>query len=109
MKHDIIVVPNINSNAIMGANLISTSTTGGDRPTTNLNSMAIIASPDFPQLGGVPGWVVPNHAGQVTMVVQNCSPVDKHIPRGTKMGILENIHGEKIQPMDGKKIIEQLE
>jgi len=43
------------------------------------------------------------------MVVQNCSSADMHIPRGTKMGILENIHGEKIQPMDGKKIIEQLE
>ena len=25
------------------------------------------------------------------------------------MGILENIHREKIQPMDGKKIIKQLE
>jgi len=43
------------------------------------------------------------------MVVQNCSPVDMHIPRGTKMGLLDNIHGETIQPMDSKKIIEQLE
>jgi len=43
------------------------------------------------------------------MVVQNCSLVDMTIPRGTKMGLLENIHGETIQPMDGKKIIEQLE
>ncbi len=154
-KHDIVVVQNINSNAIMGADLIehlglvyyskkkkfafeneepqfykaqmetlsaviipaftqmpirmATATKGGNRPTKNLNCMAIISSPDFPQLGGGPGWVVPNHAGQVTMVVQNCSPVDLHIPRGTKMGTLENIHGEKIQPMDGKKIIEQLD
>jgi hypothetical protein len=155
VKHDIIVVQNINSNAIMGFDLIehlgevyyakkkkfafeteepqfreahmetlsaeiipaftqmpikmATSTTGGNRPATNLNCMATISSPDFPQLGGGPGWVVPNHTGQVTMVVQNCSPVDMHIPRGTNMGVLENIHGEKIQPMDGKKIVEQLE
>jgi hypothetical protein len=53
--------------------------------------------------------MVPYHAGQVTMVVQNCSPVYMIIPRGTKMGMLENIHGETVQPMDGWKIIEQLE
>jgi hypothetical protein len=81
---------------------------GGKRPATNLNCMATIMSNDFPQLSGGPGWLVPNHAGQVTMVVQNCSPVDLHIPRGTKMGVLENIHCEKIHPMDGKKIVEQL-
>jgi len=155
VRHDIIVVQNINSNATMGSDLIeqlgvvyyakkkkfafetdeplffeahmetlsaeiipaftqmpirmATSTKGGNRPATNLNCIATILSLEFPQLGGGPGWVVPNHAGQVTMVVQNCSPVDMHIPRGTKMGVLENIHGEKIQPMDGKKIIEQLE
>jgi len=64
---------------------------------------------DFPQLSGRPGWVLPNHAGQVTMVIQNCSPVDLHIPRGTKMGIFENVQGERILPMDGKKIVEQIE
>jgi hypothetical protein len=85
---------------------MATSTIGGNRPAINLNYMATIASPDFPQLGGGPGWVVPNHAGQVTMVVQNCSPVDMPIPRGTKMGMLENIHGEKLQP--SKKIIDFL-
>jgi hypothetical protein len=88
---------------------MATSTAGGNRPATNLNCMATILSPEFPQLGGGPGWIIPNHAGQVIMVVQNCSPVDMHIARGMKMGVLENIHGEKIQPMDGKNIIEQLE
>ncbi len=52
---------------------MATSTTGGNRPSTNLNCMATISSPEFPQLGGGPGWVVPNHAGQVTMVVQKPS------------------------------------
>ena len=155
VNHDIVIVSNLNSNAIMGIDLIehlglvykskkkkfsfeeeepqfreatmetlsaeiipaftqmpvrmATSTKGGNRPATNLNCMATIACSEFPELGGGPGWVVPNHAGQVTMVVQNCSPVDMHIPRGTKMGVLENIHGEEITPMDGKKIIEQIE
>jgi hypothetical protein len=154
VKHNVIVVNNLNSNAIMGIDLIeklglvykarkktfvfeeeepqfiqatmevisaefisaftqmpirmATSTEEGNRPATNLNCMATIMSNKFPQLSGGPGWVVPNHTGQVTMVVQNCSPVDLHIPRGTKMGVLENIHHEKIQPMDGKKIVEQL-
>ena len=154
VNHNVIVVNNLNSNAIMGIDLIeklglvykarkktfvfeeeepqlkqatmevisaefipaftqmpirmATSTKGGNRPATNLNCMATIMSNDFPQLSGGPGWVVPNHAGQVTMVVQNCSPVDLHIPRGTKMGVVENIHHEKIRPMDGKKIVEQI-
>jgi len=46
-----------------------TSTTGGNRPATNLNCMATILSSEFPQLGGGYGWVVPNHAGHITMVV----------------------------------------
>ncbi len=116
VKHEIIVVQNINSNAIMGADLIkhlgliyyakkeknafesdepqfweahmetlsakiipaftqipirmSTSTKGGNRPATNLNCMATIANLDFPQLGGRPGWVVPNQ-DKFAMVVQN--------------------------------------
>ncbi len=84
---------------------MATSTTGGNRPATNLNCMATIASSDFPQLGGGPGWVVPNHSGQVTMVVQNYSPVDMHIPRGTKMALLDNIHSETIYPMNGKRLL----
>jgi hypothetical protein len=87
---------------------MATSTNGGNRPATNLNCMTTIMSSDFPQLSDGPGWVVPNHAGQVTMVVQNCSPVDLHIQRGTKMGILENIHGIYIHPMYRKKIVEQI-
>ncbi len=77
---------------------MATSTDRGNRPVTNLNCMATIMSNDFPQLSGGPGWVIPNHAGQVTMVVQNCSPVDLHIPRGTKMGLIQNIHGKRILP-----------
>jgi len=44
---------------------MATSTTGGNRSTTYLLCMAIIASLDFPQLGGGPGpgWDVPNHGG----------------------------------------------
>jgi hypothetical protein len=87
---------------------MATSTDGGNRPATNLNYMATIMSNDFPQLSGEPGWVVPNQTGQVTMVVQNCSPTDLHIPRGTKMGVLENIHGKRILAIDGKKIVEQI-
>jgi hypothetical protein len=87
---------------------MATSTTGGNRLATNLNCMAIIASPDFPQLGGGPGWVIPNHAGQVKMVVQNCSPVDMHILRGTKMGILETYMERKISQWMERKLLRSL-
>ncbi len=60
---------------------MATSTNGGNCPATNLNSMATIISKVFPQLSGGPGWVVPSHTGQITMVVQNCSPVGLHIPK----------------------------
>ncbi len=59
---------------------MTTSTIWGNRPATSLNCIATIMSNNFLQLSAVPGWVDPNHAGQVKMVVQNCSPVDLHIP-----------------------------
>ena len=89
---------------------MATATKGGNRPATNLNCKAgTIACSKFPELGSGPGWVIPNHACQLTMVVQNCSPVDMQIPRGTKMCVLENIQGEQMMTLDGKKIIEQIE
>jgi hypothetical protein len=35
--------------------------------------------------------------------------VDMHNPRGTQMGLLENIQGQKILPMDNEKFIEKIE
>ena len=145
-KHNVVVVDNLNSAAIMGIDLIdklgitynsrkrefsfegseptyttaaistlsaemipayavmpiqlSSLTRGALRPGPNLRSMATIACADFPLLSGGPGLVVPNHAGHVTMLVQNCSPVDIEIPRGTVMGELENIHQEKLTPLN---------
>ena len=150
VKHNVIVVDNLNSAAIMGIDLIdklgityisrkrefvfqeqepafriasmstmsaeiipayacmpirvSTLTTGSQRPGPNLRSMATIHCKEFPLLSGGPGLVVPNHAGQVTVLVQNCSPVDIELPRGITVGELENIHHEKLQPLDTDKL-----
>ena len=83
--------------------------TGSQRPGPNIRSMATVQCTDFPLLSGGPGLVVPNHAGHVTVLVQNCGPVDIEIPRGTNMGELENIHHETLTPLDGAKLCEMLE
>ena len=154
VRHNVIVVSHLNSNAIMGIDLIkklglvyaarkekfyfeedgpqfqtaqmetlaaevipaftqmpvrmAASSKGGLRPATGLNCMATVASTEFPCLSGGPGLVVPNHAGQITMVIQNCSPVDLHLPRGTQMGTLENISEEELKPMDNEKLLEAM-
>ena len=146
IKHNVLVVDNINSPAIMGIDLIdklgisynsrkrifttetsepvfttaalstlasqiipafavmpirlSSLTTGSSRPGPNLRSMATIISQEFPLLSGGPGLVVPNHAGHVTVLVQNCGPTDMEIPRGVIVGELENIHNEILQPLN---------
>ena len=86
---------------------VSTLTQGSQRPGPNLRSMATIVCRDFPLLSGGPGLVVPDHAGHVTVLVQNCSPVDMEIPRNTVIGELENIHALKLTPLDATKLLQR--
>ena len=39
-------------------------------------SVSTIANPDFPQLFPHPGLVVPDHQGDVTIMLQNCGTTD---------------------------------
>ena len=46
-------------------------------------SISTIANLDFPQVFSQPGLVVPDHQGDVTLILQNCSGQDIEIPRGS--------------------------
>ena len=48
-------------------------------------SVSTIGNPSFPALCAQPGLVVPDHQGDVTIMLQNCSNVDMEIPRCTAM------------------------
>jgi hypothetical protein len=56
-----------------------------------LKSVSTIGNLDFPQIFAQPGLVIPNHQGDVTIQLQNCSDVDITIPRDTVIGYIENL------------------
>jgi hypothetical protein len=44
---------------------------------------------------GPPGIVVPDHFGNVSLILQHCSDVDFNIARGTLVGNFENLSGNE--------------
>ena len=74
-----------------------------------LKSVTTIGNPDYPALFAQPGLVVPNHQGDVTLLLQNCGDVDMEIPRCTAIGYLENLQNKsfnEIYAIDEQKIEE---
>jgi hypothetical protein len=72
-----------------------------------IQSVTTIGNPDFPALFSQPGLVEPNHQGDVTLLLQNCSDVDIEIPRCTAIGFLENLQNEtfkQIQAIDQNQL-----
>ena len=57
--------------------------------------MTTVGNNDFPGLFAQPGLVVPNHQGDVTILLQNCTDVDMEIPRCTVIGFIENLTNEE--------------
>ena len=56
-----------------------------------IKSVTTVGNPDYPAIFSQPGLVVPNHQGDVTLLLQNCSDVDMEIRRCTAIGFLENL------------------
>ena len=74
-----------------------------------LKCVTTIGTLDFPMLFSQPGLVVPNHQGDVTIMLQNCSDQDIEIPRNTTLGYLENLNNKefnKISVIDQEKVKE---
>ena len=62
-----------------------------------LKSVSTIGNLDFPQIFAQPGLVIPNHQGDVTVLMQNCSDMDIEIPRDTVVGYIENLQNESFE------------
>jgi hypothetical protein len=81
-------------------------TTTGARHTpmaAGFKSVSTVGNIDHPQLFAQPGLVIPDHLGDVTIMLQNMSDVDIEIPRCTTIGSIENLNNEyfgKISPID---------
>ena len=74
-----------------------------------LKCVTTIGNLDFPVLFSQPGLVVPNHQGDVTIMLQNCSDQDIDIPRNTTLGYLENFKNKEfnnISMIDQEKVKE---
>ena len=76
---------------------VATITPEGQRPVAGLQAVATIQSAVSPLLSGGPGLVRTNQLGEVTVMLQNCSPCEINISRGDILGTLECIHGSHIE------------
>ena len=56
-----------------------------------LKCVTMIGNLNFPMLFAQQGLVVPNHQGDVTIILRNCSVQGIEIPRNTTLGYLENV------------------
>jgi hypothetical protein len=61
-----------------------------------LKSVITIGNPDYPALFPQPGLVVPNHEGDVTILLQNFGDVEIEIPRCTAIGYLSSCGGQAV-------------
>jgi hypothetical protein len=59
-----------------------------------IKSITTVGNPDYPALFLQPRLVVPNIQGDFTILLQNCSDVDKEFPRCTTIGVLENLQND---------------
>ncbi len=57
-------------------------------------SVSTIGNIDHPQLFAQPGLVIPDHQGDMTIMLQNMSDVDIEIPRCTTIGFIENLNND---------------
>jgi hypothetical protein len=76
-----------------------------------IQSVTTVRNPDFPALFSQPGLVEPNHQGDITLLLQNCSGVDVEIPRCTAIGFLENLQNDtfkQIQAIDHNQLEKEM-
>ena len=75
-----------------------------------LKAVTTVENPGYSALFSQPELVVPNHQGDVTILLQNCGDVDMEIPRCTAIGFLENLQNDtfnEIYVLDEKKMEEE--
>jgi transposase InsO family protein len=79
---------------------VSATGVGGLTLPPNILALAHVGSPLLPLLNGGPGLVQTSDTGQVTIRLNNCSPSDIEIPRGTHIGFLESVQPSSVSLID---------
>ena len=81
----------------------------GFRPPAGITAVATVHAPNAPLLSGGPGLVVTNQLGEVTILLQNCSPNTIDIARGDVLGSIECIQGKHIEQVRIEEIAQAFE
>ena len=79
------------------------------RPPAGVIGLAHIGTPSFPLLNGGPGIVSTDRFGEVTVRVNNCSPAELEILKGSKIGFLESVNPSTIKEINRELFVEAIE
>jgi hypothetical protein len=79
------------------------------RPPPGMLGLAHIGTPSLPYLNGGPGLVETNRLGEVTVRINNCSPVELKIERNTEIGFLESVCPSSVKEIDSDLFISEIE
>ncbi len=106
-------MPSNNNSPTFGGLLKATiRTEGGSSPGEKDLCIANVASGLHPLITGGPYLVQPDHQGQVTVAVKNCSPLDLELQQNDFIGSVENVQDcetREINPAYLQAIAEQRE
>jgi hypothetical protein len=90
---------------------VATKINGFNKHCPQITSLCEISCtcPEFKQIMGPPGIVVPDHNVNVNVILQNCGDTDVYIPRGSLLGNVEksSINEPKLskdQQLDAEKL-----
>jgi hypothetical protein len=79
------------------------------RPPPGMLGLAHIGTPSLPYLNGGPGLVETNRLGEVTVRINNCSPVELKIERNTQIGFLESVCPSSVKEINSDLFISEIE
>jgi hypothetical protein len=70
---------------------VATKLEGFNRHCPQITSLCKIACPEFKQIMGPPGILIPDHNCNVNIILQNCGDTDVYKPRGALLGNVKNL------------------
>ena len=79
------------------------------RPPPGMLGLAHIGTPSLPYLNGGPGLVETNRLGEVTVWINNCSPVELKIEKNTPIGFLESVCPSSVKEINSDLFISEIE
>ena len=78
---------------------VSTISSLGLRPAPGVLGLAHVGTSAFPYLNGGPGLVTTDRLGEMTIRINNCSPTDLTLPKGSIVGFFEQVNPAAVQEL----------